>query len=165
MQACRDRERREAAPPLDFAKDLFPRMLAEGARLQGYRSFEYIKDVGTPARVDKAERHLLSGAVARARRDQPQAAVFLDRDGTLNELRDYVRTPEDLALIPGAADAVRTSELWSWSYVDGHYRIEPFGAEGAHEDESNAAQLWSTVFLALPPPEVATGTAGERSCR
>ena len=64
-----------------------------------------------------------------------------------------------------AADAVRTSELWSWSYVDGHYRIEPFGAEGAHEDESNAAQLWSTVFLALPPPEVATGTAGERSCR
>ncbi|WP_238149643.1 hypothetical protein [Dyella jiangningensis] len=51
-----------------------------------------------------------------------------------------------------AANAVRTSELWSWSYANGHYRIEPFGAEGAHEDESNAAQLWSTVFLALPPP-------------
>lgn len=51
-----------------------------------------------------------------------------------------------------AADAVRTSELWSWSYGHGRYRIEPFGAEGAHEDESNAAQLWSTVFLALPPP-------------
>jgi len=51
-----------------------------------------------------------------------------------------------------AAQAVRTSELWSWSYADGHYRIEPFGAEGAHEDESNAAQLWSTVFLALPAP-------------
>jgi hypothetical protein len=57
-----------------------------------------------------------------------------------------------------AAGAVRTSELWSWSYADGRYRIEPFGAEGAHEDESNAAQLWSTVFLALPPP------AGQ-SCR
>lgn len=57
-----------------------------------------------------------------------------------------------------AAQSVRTSELWSWSYANGHYRIEPFGAEGAHEDESNAAQLWSTVFLALPPP------AGE-SCR
>ncbi|QNK03642.1 hypothetical protein H8F01_02135 [Dyella telluris] len=57
-----------------------------------------------------------------------------------------------------AAGSMRTSELWSWSYVNGHYRIEPFGAEGAHEDESNAAQLWSTVFLALPPP------AGQ-SCR
>ncbi|WP_233171693.1 hypothetical protein [Dyella sp. ASV21] len=57
------------------------------------------------------------------------------------------------------ASAVRTSELWSWSYANGHYRIEPFGAEGAHEDESNAAQLWSTVFLALPPP------AGMPGCR
>lgn len=94
--------------PLDFAKDLFPRMLADGARLVGYRSFEYIKDVGTPSRVDKAEGHLRSGAVARARRDHPQAAVFLDRDGTLNALRDYVRTPDDLALLPGAAEAIRT---------------------------------------------------------
>jgi glycogen debranching enzyme len=51
-----------------------------------------------------------------------------------------------------AADAVRTSELWSWSYAEGQYRVEPFGAQGAHEDESNAAQLWSTVFLALTPP-------------
>ena len=51
-----------------------------------------------------------------------------------------------------AADAVRTSELWSWTYRDGRYQVEPFGAQGAHEDESNAAQLWSTVFLALTPP-------------
>jgi len=51
-----------------------------------------------------------------------------------------------------AAGALRTSELWSWSYANGRYRIEPFGAQGADEDESNAAQLWSTVFLALPPP-------------
>ncbi|HEX7802414.1 MAG TPA: hypothetical protein VF471_06625 [Pseudoxanthomonas sp.] len=59
-----------------------------------------------------------------------------------------------------AADAVRTSELWSWSYADGRYRVEPFGAQGAHEDESNAAQLWSTVFLALSPP--ATAPASDR---
>lgn len=50
------------------------------------------------------------------------------------------------------ADAVRTSELWTWAYRDGRYHVEPFGAQGAHEDESNAAQLWSTVFLALSPP-------------
>jgi len=49
-----------------------------------------------------------------------------------------------------AAGAVRTSELWSWRWEQGRYRIEPFGAQGAHEDESNAAQLWSTVFLADP---------------
>ncbi|HEU5133608.1 MAG TPA: hypothetical protein VFU13_00565 [Steroidobacteraceae bacterium] len=45
--------------------------------------------------------------------------------------------------------ALRTSELWSWSYAKGRYRIEPFGRPGADADESNAAQLWSTVFLGL----------------
>ena len=44
---------------------------------------------------------------------------------------------------------LRTSELWSWSYAAGHYRMEPFGRPGADVDESNAAQLWSTVFLGL----------------
>ena len=45
--------------------------------------------------------------------------------------------------------ALRTSELWSWSYADGHYRVEPFGRSNADADESNAAQLWSTVYLGI----------------
>lgn len=51
-----------------------------------------------------------------------------------------------------AAAAVRNSELWSWTWVDGHYRVAPFGADQADVDESNAAQLWSTVYLAIPEP-------------
>ena len=53
-----------------------------------------------------------------------------------------------------ATRSVQSSELWSWRYDKGGYRIEPFGANGADADESNAAQLWSTVYLALhrPPP-------------
>lgn len=35
-------------------------------------------------------------------------AVFLDRDGTLNEEVDFLRTPDELRLIAGAASAVRT---------------------------------------------------------
>lgn len=37
-------------------------------------------------------------------------AIFLDRDGTLNRKAvegEYIRDPEDLELLPGAADAVR----------------------------------------------------------
>jgi hypothetical protein len=59
----------------------------------------------------------------------------------------------------GQSRALRTSELWSWSYAAGHYRAEPFGRPGADVDESNAAQLWSTVFLGLRPPANATGTS------
>ena len=34
--------------------------------------------------------------------------VFIDRDGTLNEERDFLRKPEDLQLIRGAAGAIST---------------------------------------------------------
>lgn len=36
-----------------------------------------------------------------------RVAVFLDRDGTLNEEVQYIRTPDELHLIPGAGEAVR----------------------------------------------------------
>ncbi|WP_313454293.1 HAD-IIIA family hydrolase [Brevundimonas sp.] len=98
---------RESPTPLDFAKDLFPRMLAQGARIRGYSSFEYIKDLGTPKRLDKVERHLASGVVERARLTAMQRVVFLDRDGVINVQRDYIRTPDDLELIPGAVEAIR----------------------------------------------------------
>jgi hypothetical protein len=52
-----------------------------------------------------------------------------------------------------AAGELRSSELWSWSFAGGCYRAEPFGARRTDVDESNAAQLWSTVFLAVTPPK------------
>jgi len=51
-----------------------------------------------------------------------------------------------------AAHAMRNSELWTWTYVRGHFEIAPFGVNAADADESNAAQLWSTVYLAIPVP-------------
>jgi hypothetical protein len=44
---------------------------------------------------------------------------------------------------------LRSSELWSWSFSNGQFRAEPFGLTHTHVDESNAAQLWSTVYLGL----------------
>ena len=61
------------------------------------------------------------------------------------------RAREDLWAAIDRSKALRTSELWSWSYANGQFRIEPFGRPGADADESNAAQLWSTVFLGLTP--------------
>ena len=51
-----------------------------------------------------------------------------------------------------ASRALRTSELWSWRYANGRYTAVPFGQGEADVDESNAAQLWSTVYLAIPDP-------------
>ncbi len=91
---------------VDFGRDLFPKALASGARLQGYVTFEYIKDVGTPDRLDKAVGDLRSGKVARCRLDRLQKAVFLDRDGTLNLPNGHIARPADLVLVPGAGKAV-----------------------------------------------------------
>ncbi|MGA7539653.1 MAG: hypothetical protein WBW93_12900 [Steroidobacteraceae bacterium] len=51
-----------------------------------------------------------------------------------------------------ASRSMQNAELWSWSYVAGHYQLRPFGSSAADVTESNAAQLWSTVYLAVRAP-------------
>ncbi len=85
-----------------------------------------------------------------------QQALFaagLDRQLRRPELpaaaRQAVRRARaQLAGAMRSAGTVRGSELWSWSQHGGRYRIEPFGQRHEDETESNAVQLWSTVYLA-----------------
>lgn len=90
----------------DFGKDFFPQCLSAGFSLRGYVSPEYIKDIGTTKRLDRAVGHLRAGVVARASLTHPQKAVLLDRDGTLNVAAGYIKRPEDLHLIPRTAEAI-----------------------------------------------------------
>ena len=57
-----------------------------------------------------------------------------------------------------ATRAFQSAELLSWAYRDGAYQAVAFGAGKADVDESNAAQLWSTVYLAVRPPRTLPGT-------
>jgi D,D-heptose 1,7-bisphosphate phosphatase len=93
--------------PLDLAKDLFPQMAAQGAPLYGYRSREYIKDAGTPERLDRVRSDYASGKIHDRSFANPLPAVFLDRDGTLNVDKHWIHSPDDIELLPGAAEAVR----------------------------------------------------------
>lgn len=96
-----------ADAPLDFGKHVFPQMLRDGVHLHGYRSPEYIKDAGTPARLDAVEAEIRSGVVANGSLAVQRPAIFLDRDGTINEEASYITRPEQLKLLPGAAEGVR----------------------------------------------------------
>lgn len=91
----------------DIAKHMFPAMLAAGRRLAGYVTPEYIKDAGTPERLDKVESDLASGVVERLSSRALRSAVFLDRDGTINHEVGHLRGLAQLALIDGAAEAIR----------------------------------------------------------
>jgi glycogen debranching enzyme len=88
---------------------------------------------------------------------QAQFASGLERQLARNDLPAPVRqhllaAQQSLWHVIGAARSMQSSELWSWSFADGHYRVAAFGASGADADESNAAQLWSSVYLAVRPP-------------
>jgi histidinol-phosphate phosphatase family protein len=98
---------RTLKPPLDFGRELFPLMAQAGQNLVAYRSREYIKDVGTPERLESAENDLRSGRIPSASFATPARAVFLDRDGTINEEVNRVSDPAQFKLLPGVAPAIR----------------------------------------------------------
>ncbi len=89
---------------------------------------------------------------------QALLAAGLDRQLARKDLPAPVRASlkqarTELWSVISRSAALRTSELWSWAWSPsssgGRYRIEPFGRPGADVDESNAAQLWSTVYLGI----------------
>jgi histidinol-phosphate phosphatase family protein len=92
---------------IDFIRDVFPRALREGARLFGYLTREYLKDTGTPSRLEAVRRDWESGRVRDRHRDAALPAIFFDRDGTLCEHVPFLSRVEDMRLIDGAAQAVR----------------------------------------------------------
>jgi len=108
---------KEVGGALDFGHDVFPAMLERGGRLLGYRSPEYVKDIGTPERYARVCREYEAGVVAASCLAVPQRAVFLDRDGTLNQEIDGVCDPDRLQLLPGVAAAVRQLNHHGWRVV------------------------------------------------
>lgn len=102
---------------LDFAKDLFPMMRAKGFILRGYVSPEYIKDAGTPRRLDKVELDLQNGKVERASFKYQQKAVFIDRDGTLNIEKGYITRPDQLELFPGVGEGLAQLNKFEWRSI------------------------------------------------
>lgn len=91
----------------DFAKDVIPMIMAARGSVYACRSTEYIKDMGTPERLEKVERDWSAGRIRLRSEQQLEPAVFLDRDGTLNEENGFIRSPEQLRLLPGVAPALR----------------------------------------------------------
>ncbi|WP_175711099.1 hypothetical protein [Burkholderia ambifaria] len=86
----------------------------------------------------------------------------LDRQLARQDLSDTTRTLLTQArqtiwqVISNGRD-MRTSEMWTWSYVNGQYRPDAFGTRSADATEANAAQLWSTTYLAIRDPQLRTG--------
>ncbi|MEM6796905.1 MAG: HAD-IIIA family hydrolase [Acidobacteriota bacterium] len=87
----------------DLFRDIMPPLVDRRAPLFGYRTPEFVKDMGTPERLVSVDEEVRSGRVL-----LKAELALLDRDGVINVERDALLTrAEDLELIPGAAAGIR----------------------------------------------------------
>jgi len=96
----------EQPDKIDLDRDVLKPNIAS-RKIFAYDTPEYIKDMGTPDRFHEVEHDLLSGKVAARNLSNQQKAIFLDRDGTINEYKGFLTHPEDFELLPGVAEAIR----------------------------------------------------------
>lgn len=99
----------------DFGQDVFPTIIKK-VNMFGYNTAEYLKDMGTPVRLEKVIEDYNSGRIERANYKNQRSCIFLDRDGVLNEDTDLISNHEDLNLfdfVPEAVKRINQSEYLS----------------------------------------------------
>ncbi len=101
---------------LDLDRDVLRPMVGEGI-LYAYSSPEYVKDMGTPERLKAVEEDLKENRVSARNLSMSQKAVFLDRDGTINEYVGFLKNIDDLRLKEGAAKAIRRLNEAGWLVI------------------------------------------------
>lgn len=130
----------------DLEKQVLWPLARQGGAVYAYLSPEYIKDVGTPERITAAAGELERGVVAARNLEKKQKCVFLDRDGTVNQYRGLISTPEQLELEPCAAEAIRL--LNRSGYLAVVVTNQPVVARGmcSVEDVENIHRKLSTLL-------------------
>lgn len=91
---------------IDLDRDVLKPNIQCG-RIYAYDTPEYIKDMGTPDRYYEVESDILSGKVKARNLINKQKAVFLDRDGTINQYVGFLTKPEQFELIPEVSAAIK----------------------------------------------------------
>lgn len=90
----------------DFGKDIFPKIIRTGGKLVAYNTAEYIKDMGTPDRLEKVELDFLSGKVKLLNSENKRKAIFIDRDGVINKEVDNLRNTHEFKLLDNVPEAL-----------------------------------------------------------
>ena len=91
---------------LDYETDLVEPLMNQN-QVFAYNTPEYVKDAGTIDRFKAVCKEQLDGVWNAKCLKNKQKAVFLDRDGTINYLKGFLKNSDDFELIQGVADAIR----------------------------------------------------------
>jgi len=91
---------------VDLDRDILKPMMGSGT-LFAYDSPEYVKDIGTPERFAEVGKDIIAGKVAARNLLNKQKAIFIDRDGTINEYVGFLRNVNSFTLIDGVSEIIR----------------------------------------------------------
>lgn len=92
----------------DFGKHILTKVVNAGETLIGYKTPEYIKDMGTADRFEAVKNDFLTGKVARLNKQNKRPCIFLDRDGVINKDMDSKPLCKDFELLDGVATAIKS---------------------------------------------------------
>lgn len=81
--------------------------LAGTGQMYCYDSPEYVKDMGTPERYYAVCKDFANGIVKARNLRNRQKAIFLDRDGIINEYVGFLTDIKEFRLLDGVAEAIR----------------------------------------------------------
>ncbi len=129
--------------------------LAGTGKMFCYNSPEYVKDMGTPERYQKVCAEFKEGRVQARNLSNKQKAIFLDRDGTINQYKGFLKKTSDFELLPKVAEAIQLineseylaivvtnqpviarGEATMLELIDIHNKMETLlGKEGAYLDQ------------------------------
>lgn len=91
---------------VDLDRDVLKPLVSAG-KVYCYDSPEYIRDMGTPERYEQVVADVKKGIVGQKNLANRQKAVFIDRDGVINEYRGFVTDINDFELLPEVAEAIQ----------------------------------------------------------
>ena len=92
---------------IDFDEEIMMPEIKAG-RVFVYQSSEYVKDMGTPGRLEAVERDVKHGLVECRSYRNKQKVIFLDCGGMVNTRIGTINHPDQIELMAGTAQAVRT---------------------------------------------------------
>lgn len=91
---------------VDLEKEVIIPLLKD-TPIYAYHSTEYVKDIGTPDRLEKVTQDFRRGVCEQRNSKHKQKCIFLDRDGTINKYVGFLRSADQVEVGPHVAEAIR----------------------------------------------------------
>ena len=91
----------------DLVNDIFPYLIKHKKKIYAYKTIEYIKDFGTPDRINTIRKDLIQNKLKNLDFSFKTKAIFLDRDGVINKENRSKKNLKNFKIFPKINTAIK----------------------------------------------------------